>query len=41
MTPNELCWAAGLYTDACCCEVCLHRAECQGGEDEGPGDDED
>lgn len=41
MTPNERCWACGLYTDACNCEVCLHRRECLCGEDEGSIDDED
>lgn len=34
MSPTELCWQTGDYTDECYCEFCEHSDECSGSEDE-------
>ena len=33
MSPTELCWQTGDYTDECYCEFCEHSDECSGSED--------
>lgn len=33
MSPIELCWQTGDYTDECYCEFCEHSDECSGSED--------
>lgn len=30
MSPTELCWQTGDYTDECHCEFCEHSDECSG-----------
>lgn len=37
MNPNEICYQTGNYTDECCCELCDHKYDCSGYDD----DDED
>lgn len=37
LMPTELCWQTGNFTDDCECELCDHKEECSGYED----DDED
>lgn len=34
MTPNDLCWETGEYTDDCICDFCDHKYECSGYEDD-------
>ncbi len=42
MTPTDLCWKTGVYTDDCDCEFCDHKHECSGYEnhDEDEEDEE-
>ena len=37
MNPNDKCYQTGNYTDECCCELCDHKYDCSGYDD----DDED
>lgn len=39
LMPTELCWQTGNFTDDCECELCDHKEECSGYEDDD--DDED
>ena len=30
ISPADLCWLTGNYTDDCICEFCSHKWECSG-----------
>ena len=34
MKETEQCWLTGNYTDDCCCEMCEHKWECSGYEED-------
>ena len=34
---NENCWDTGIFTDECDCEVCIHKDECSGGNENDDG----
>ena len=34
MDAKEHCWETGEYTDDCICELCNHKDECSGYEDD-------
>lgn len=34
MEATELCWETGDYTNECICELCAHKGECSGFEDD-------
>jgi hypothetical protein len=39
MYPSDICYATGNYTDDCVCEICDHRFECSGYNDDDEDDD--
>lgn len=38
MHPSDICYATGNYTDDCVCEICDHRFECSGYNDDEDDD---
>lgn len=34
MNPTDVCWETGNYTDDCICELCDHKDECSGYEED-------
>lgn len=39
LSPTELCWLTGNYTDDCICDFCYHKFECSGSELDEDDDD--
>lgn len=40
MNPTDLCWQTGHYSDDCDCELCDHKNECSGYDNNDEDDDE-